>query len=390
MPREYAQITPSVIRWAREKAKLTIDQVAEKLGRTPTDIQKWENGEALPTLAQARSAAKLYGRAFAVFYLPSPPDDFEPLRDFRMNQNSNISSKSLLFIRQAQWKAEWLAEFLISEGSQKLDFIGRYDINSPIEDVAFNIMETLDISLSEHRATRSPSKALSLWINKSEYCGINIIRDSSICSDEFRGFVVINDYAPFIFLNSNDSYSSRVFTLVHELVHVWINQQGIIDPIVWNGTSAANAIETFCNRVAQSILINETELIELWDSKKDTISIVKICQDISSSMVISPEMVARCLLDNRRISRNDYQLVRETGIDLWKKHKEKQRESDGMVSPSLMAALKNGYLFSQIVLNAYQTGLISGRDASSLLNFKVNNFSKLSDSIPLRSQYARQ
>jgi Zn-dependent peptidase ImmA (M78 family)/DNA-binding XRE family transcriptional regulator len=385
MPREYAQITPSVVRWARERAKLTIDQVADKLGRPPTDILKWENGEALPTLAQARNAAKLYGRAFAVFYLPTPPDDFEPLRDFRMNQESEISTKSLSFIRHAQWKAEWLADFLESDGSTKLNFVGSYSVNSPVEDVASSIMDTLGISLSEHIATRSHQKALSLWINKTERCGINVLRDSSIKSDEFRGFVIINDYSPFVFLNSNDSYASRIFTLVHELVHIWINQQGIVDPLVFNRVSNASDVEKYCNRVAQAVLIDKIELLKLWDSTKDITSIVKTCQDISNAMVISPEMIARFLMDSKRISRADYQAVREAGIELWKKHKEKQRESEGIVSPSLMAALKNGYLFSHIVLNAYQTGLISGRDASSLLNYKVNNFGKLFDNIPMRS-----
>ncbi len=390
MPREYAQITPSVIRWARERAKLTIDQAADKLGRTITDIQKWENGEAYPTLTQARNAAKLYGRAFAVFYLPAPPEDFEPLRDFRMNKESEISTKSLSFIRHAQWKAEWLAEYLESDGSAKLDFVGSCNTDTPVDDVVSSIMNTLDISLSDHIASKNHQKALSLWINKSERCGINVLRDSSVKSNEFRGFVIINDYAPFVFLNTNDSYASRIFTLVHELVHVWINQQGIVDPLVFNGVSNSNDVERFCNRVAQSVLIDKDEVLKLWDSRKNVTSIVKACQDISKEFVISPEMVARSLLDSKRISSADYQAVRDTGIELWKKHKEKQRESDSIVSPSLIAALKNGYLFSQIVLNAYQTGSLSGRDASSLLNYKVNNFGKLSDNIPLRSNYAQQ
>ena len=74
MNRQEALVTPSVMRWARERARLTLEEAAARIGRPAEEIEAWENDEKRPSLAQARRASEAYKRSRAVFYLPEPPE----------------------------------------------------------------------------------------------------------------------------------------------------------------------------------------------------------------------------------------------------------------------------------------------------------------------------
>lgn len=47
--------------------------------------------------------------------------------------------------------------------------------------------------------------------------------------DEFRGLVLRDQYAPVVFLNDADTKSTGILTLAHELVHVWLERDGVFN-----------------------------------------------------------------------------------------------------------------------------------------------------------------
>jgi len=364
------------MKWARERAKLSLDIAAMKIGRDPSVIEAWENGSMLPTISQARKAAEVYKRSLSVFYLPEPPTDFDTLPDFRKNEYKEYSPELALLIRQIQVKVEWLHEYLKEEGVRELSFIGKTDYKAVPHLVANDIRSTLGVTREAQKRCRDNSAALKLWIDAAESVGINIIRKGGIQSSEVRGLLITDKYAPFIFLNSNDSNAGRQFTLLHELAHLWINQPGLSDPFgnFRRNVTIEDQIEIFCNQVANCILVDIKDVLSQWNTLKSSYSFEKCISLIAKTYSVSEEVIARNLLDEEQIEQYEYNIIRGNCIRNWELHKEKQKDQSGYQPHSQRMSQENGYRYSKLVVDAYSRGKISGRDASTLLHVKVNNF----------------
>ena len=384
--RSEALITPSVIKWAREKAKLSIEEAASKIRRPPEDIKNWENGSLKPSIAQARNAARVYRRPLAMFYLPEPPSDFSTLRDFRSLPGQELrkySPELTLLIRNTRYRQEWMKEYLVKEGADRLAFVGSSSIKDDPRDVAKSIREIIDISIKEQKKCKTPYDYLLLWLKKSESSGIFVFRQRQIRLKEARGFILSNEIAPFIFINSDDSKAGQLFTLVHELAHLWIDKSGVSN-IESSGSSVdedAKQTEIFCNEVAAQTLLEQNAFKEEWRLQNPDLNIRERIYKTAGIFNVSEEVVARRLLELDVISKSLYSELREYYQKRWRDYKkrEKRRFSKSKGGPSyyVITLSQNGYAFTETVVGAYAGGSISGRDASALLNVKTNNIHKL-------------
>ncbi|MCG8510767.1 MAG: XRE family transcriptional regulator [Rhodospirillales bacterium] len=380
-----ARVTPSVMKWARESAKLDVATAAKKIGRSEDEIEQWERGDAMPSFAQARKASEVYKRSLAVFYLPEPPTEFDTLRDFRQlpqGASREWSPELALLIRQVQARQEWLREYSIEEGIDPVPFIGSATLQTPVADLAKSIRDGLELPLEEQMACNSPREALNLWIDHAEYVGILICRQGGIECEEARGFVLTDEYAPFIYINSNDSYAGRLFTLVHELVHLWINQPGISNLGNLRRLRSEEArIERFCNQVAADTLVDQSMMAGYWSQRDQSEDLRDQVSGVAKRFAVSEEVIARRLLDMNEIAEADYLGLRRFYNERWAEHRRRQRSQDGFVPHGLRMALANGYQFSRTVIGAYKQGRISGRDVSTLLHVKVNNIPALTERV---------
>jgi len=160
-----AKITPKVVIWARETAKMSIEVAATKMGVSKKKLEDWENGISCPTIKQAQKLAKIYRRPFAIFFLPDLPEDFHPLRDFRRKTSTPLQTASVFIIREIQQKQAWMSDNLIENNQTPLSYIGRFSIKDDPTLVAKNILETLEMNPTKY------TKGISLlnhWINKIE------------------------------------------------------------------------------------------------------------------------------------------------------------------------------------------------------------------------------
>ncbi len=387
MARVEALVTPSVMRWARIKARLSLEEASAKIKRSVDEIEAWEEGTARPTIAQARKASEVYKRPLAVFYLPEPPQDFDTLRDFRSLPDADLQAYSpglALLIRHVYYQQAWMRDYLADEGEAPLAFVGSASLAVAPRDVALSILDVLDITPEAQKKCTSRYEALRLWIDKAEAAGIFVFRQAHIAPAEARGFVLSDDLAPFIFVNSADSASAQIFTLAHELAHLWLNQSGIsnLEAPHPSSTGEIDQIEIFCNRVAAEATLEEDAFLEVWHNQRTSSSLDERILSLSGTFKVSEEVVARRLLDSGFIDQAEYLKLRALYQDRWKKQKarkkEKQRASGGGDWYRTMVA-SNGYNFTRTVVSAFVAGVISGRDASSLLNVKVNNIGRLAE-----------
>lgn len=381
-------VTPSVMEWCRKKAGYhEVDIAAKKIGRSVEEILAWENGNLLPTLAQLRKASEVYKRPLSVFFLPKPPSDFSTLQDFRTlpgGKSGEFSPQLALLTRDALRKQKWMSDFLRSEGLNELDFIGTVSLNNNYSDVADKIRTTIRLTSGEIINSKDKQSFFNLFKEKIEASRIFIFQDS-IDLNEARGIAFCDSYAPFIFINSQDSITGRIFSLAHELVHIWLNESGISNMESSGNQTAThqNAVETFCNKAASEILVENTCFVNQINSLSSDKGIEEIIIRLSDSFNVSEEVIARKLLDNGFISSEKYNQLRNFYSLRWQKLIADKKKKTGKGGPSYYVTklAKNGYAFTETVLSAYKNDVISGREISDLLGVKINNLVKLAEKI---------
>jgi Zn-dependent peptidase ImmA (M78 family)/transcriptional regulator with XRE-family HTH domain len=382
-----AYITAKVFKWARESAKMTEEIAASKVAVPIEKFKEWENGNDYPTIRQAQKLAKAYRRPFALFFLPDVPNDFQPLQDFRKAGSKELSTSSIFIIREIQQKQAWIRDVNEESNENKVSFIGKYSIKDNPKIVAQDILNELNINPLNY----SSNNPILEWIDKAESNGVFISRSSFIHprlkldSNEIQGFAIADSYAPFVFINSDDWNAPQLFTLVHELAHLWISETGIsndIEPSIKN-INEYNPIELFCNEVAANALI-PIEFIENLDDKafdhaKEVFKNAKSIGVSSFALLVRAlnlNIISFSVYNNLKhqadIEYNEF-LKREEN----KKLKQKQKEKQGGPDYFLLLLNRNSRLFTQTVLDAFHGGAIEPSLASNLLNVQVNKFPKL-------------
>lgn len=382
-----AFITPNVLKWARESARMTEETAAAKVSVPIDKLKDWEAGTNQPTIRQAQTLAKAYKRPFALFFLPDIPRDFQPLQDFRKSESKALTTSSIFIIREIQQKQAWISDVNSENNEEKLSFVGRFTIDNNPQKVAQDILSTLKINPASYKS-ENPIKE---WIDAAETNGIFISRTSFIHtrlkldSEELQGFAIADPYAPFVFINSDNWNAPQLFTLVHELAHIWIAETGIsneVEPEL-KQKDKLHPVELFCNEVAANALM-PIEIVLSFDtaSFQSSKEVFKAARQLGVS---SFALLVRAL-NLGIISTSAYQkLKREADIDFAeylkkeaiKKAKLRKKEKPGGPNYYLLQSNRNSRLFTQTVLDAFRGGFIEPTLASNLLNVQINKFQKL-------------
>lgn len=378
---EKAHITPSVLKWSRTTARYNLKRAAQATKYSVETIEAWEEGTEVPTVKQAEKLAHLYRRPFALLFLPSPPRDFTPLQDFRSKNRGEFSTALEFILREVQQKQAWARETFEENAETQVPFVGKFTRRSAPEVIAQDIRKTLGIVTSEYNG-----KGLKYWTKKTEESGIFVSLSSfyhtrmKLDSEEVKGFAIADPYAPFIFINSDDWDNSQLFTLVHELAHIWINQSGISVDIHGTlspaGSTQIEPVETFCNQVASLALLPTVELERIVSSKQklDYADVESISRQFNTSTLA----VLYRLKNSNVISVKQFSAWKSESDHRFqlflKREEEATRTSKGGPDYYVMQIRRNGQAFSHLVLDAYRGGQISGVEASNLLNIKINHF----------------
>ena len=384
---ERAFITPEVLKWARETAKMSETDAAAKVSVKSEKITEWESGESQPTVNQAIKLAKSYQRPFAVLFLPEPPTDFQPLQDFRKSGSKELSTAVTFIIREIQKKQSWISQLNQENEELTIPFVGRFSLRDDPKIVAKDILRTLSINPTNYGETNPLKK----WIDQAEQNGIFISRTSFIHTrlkldkEELQGFAIADPYAPFVFINSADWGAPQLFTLVHEIAHIWIAQTGISNNVDIEVKGKLHPVELYCNEVAANALIPE----EVFDRiSPDSFLTSRQVFRIAKMLGVSSFSLIYRALNLKTINLEQYRgLKRQATIEFKeflareKIKKAKQKKNPGGPSPYLLKLNRNSRLFTQIVLDGFNGGRIEPNLASNLLSTKSNKFHKLEERI---------
>lgn len=384
-----AIVTPKIIRWARGRAQVALEEVAKSANVSPEKVTSWEQGESYPTLRQAKKLANKLNIPFGYLYLSDPPEDKAPLPDFRKPHHfpsQSISPELHTLIQDTLRKQEWYREYLLSESEDRLQFVGQYAMSSAPSTVAKSIGEIVEINHDLRRQAHSWSDFLRLIILKSEKAGILVLRTGVVQNnnnrplnpDEFRGFAITDDIAPLVLINSKDAIAAQIFTLAHELAHLWLGKSGIsnydiVGTIV--NEPPNDDIEDYCNKVAAELLVPKESFVDFWNRQNNAFTNLS---QIAREFWVSTTVILRRALDLEIINREQF-------FTYYRQELEKQtdvtaRSSEGGHFYNTFYARHSKKLTEGIV-NATLEGNLLYRDAASLLGVKVSTIQKLADNL---------
>ena len=275
-----AKINPAILRWARNRLQLSEEEVARKIGLKdrPERLHAWEKGETLPTFRQAQELARVLHIPFGYLFLSQPPITTLPISDFRTlpeYQRGVFSPELEDVLNDALRKRDWLRERRIEAGQQPLAFVGRFSPDTPAQAISEDIRSVLGLAIPTAKDAKSREAHLRLLVQHAEHAGIIVLQSGYVSSNthrtlsfkEFRGFALADPYAPLIFINAKDWINGRIFTLAHEMAHLWTGTSGISNPEVALPDKGQHQIEKLCNQVAAELLVPADIFIEKWRSR---------------------------------------------------------------------------------------------------------------------------
>ncbi len=365
-----ALINPELLSWARTSLGLTTATVADELGVSKETYEAWESGDEQMTLAKLRDAARVLKRPLAVFYLPKPPKDFKPLRDFRrphgVAPRETLSPELLLDIRRAHSKRA-IALDLVAEMEVEIPtFDLRASVADDAEIIGQRFRDALAVPPPAKRGWKTDMMAVEAWKVAAEQLGVLVFHATKIRRSEARGFSISveGEPLPIVVIALKEYPAGRIFTLMHELTHLALRATGVCD---WN---EKDSVEAYCNRVAGAILVPKAELEALPEvaaANRQSIWSDESLERISQFFRVSEEVVLRRLVILNRASAAFYRSRRQ----IFEKRYEDAGEHFGRVDHPVKVVRSLGHLYVGLVLDAYRNEAITSADVTDYLGVKL-------------------
>lgn len=365
-------IDPKMIRWAVDRSRLALTDF-------PTMVGDWIDNKKTPTFNQLESFAKKAMVPFGYLFLDKPPVEKLPMPDYRTMRDSGVKSPSpnlLETVQDMQRRQAWMREYLVEEGHTALPYVGSESLDSSIANTVGSIRRWLKLESDWATAQKTWEDAVRLLVQHIESAGILVFingvvgnsTNRSLDPDEFRGFVLCDTICPLIFVNGADAKAAQMFTLVHELAHIWIGEDAIVNlPMLQPGTQD---IEKFCNRVAAEFLVPEQKLRSLWPSAEDKIHPFPW---LANRFKASPVVVARRAKDLRLITADTFFEFYNAYMDKVKRQNKEKRSGANFY---LTQNARLGRRFGRAVIAAAESGRMTYQQAYDLTRLYGSTYDK--------------
>ena len=374
-------VSERVLRWAlyRSNNPEAVEQKFPKLA-------EWLQDQSQPTLRQLEAFARATSTPFGSLFLFEPPEDRLPIPHFRTLGDEPLQRPSpdlLDTVHTMERRQAWMREHLIELSAEPLAYVRSAQPTDEAETVANKMREAL--SLAEGWAARQPSwtEALRLLQNKMEAAGILVVVNGVVGNnthrklnlEEFRGFVLVDEFAPLVFVNGADFKAAQMFTLAHELAHLWFGSSAAFDLRALQ--PANDKIEQACNSAAAEFLVPAIELHEFWPHVSED---ANRFQAISRQFKISEIVAARRALDLGFISKDEF-------FDFYEVYRARQRRVDDQ-KPEGGDFYRNqnfrlGRRFGETVIRAAREGELLYREAYQLTGLYGRTFEQYAETLGL-------
>ena len=373
-------VNPELLRWARERAGLSIDDVAARLKKQSEAIEAWESGETAPTYRQLEKLAyELYKRPLAVFFFASPPSEDDPKSEFRTlpeNELDTLEPDTLYAIREARAMQESLKSLTGGIGpAERKVFVDIDPREYPdLVSLAQGVRAYLGIDLQEQISWRSTRDAFTRWRTVVQKNGVFVFK-RSLKQRDVSGFCLIDSEFPVILINNSTAESRQVFSLFHELAHILHSVSGltkVLDPDLSRLPPGARRIEMACNSFTAQFLVpdNHFDRQLAVDGATSEEELARLA-DLYS---VSREVILRKLLDRGMVEQQFY----ESKAREWARQYGQGREREGGNYYATQAAYL-GDAFLQLAFSKYYSGQCTLQELATHVKMKARNVQRLEE-----------
>ena len=374
-----AHVTPELLVWARTKAKLSQEVLAHKFVDKDR-IAAWEKGDQIPTFPQAEEFAKRCHVPFLTLFLTNPPANEIPLTDLRTVKDAGRKKLSANFhdvINDAIVRQDWYREEFQTARPRIL--AKQFTLDSDVVEVAEYIRRVLWINNDLLAECKDWKEYLERLAQNAENAGVLVLRSGIVRNstrrklsiDEFRGFALIDDVAPLIFVNTNDTTTAQIFTLIHEIVHICVGLEGISNPDPTKAIEGIrNQTEAFCNKVAAEVLVPKQKFLRDWQSgNTNAVNLKRIVRFYKVSNMVA----LRRAFDLGKIPKEFFFRSVQNDYARFMKLKEKEEERASSGGPELFLLLpaRNSRKFTDSIFVALQGGKIAYTEAARMLGLTI-------------------
>jgi Zn-dependent peptidase ImmA (M78 family)/transcriptional regulator with XRE-family HTH domain len=362
----HVEVKPELLRWACERAGFASEELADRIPQLPA----WEGGEVKPTLKQIERFARTVHVPVGYLFLQEPPVERVPIPDFRTVGNEYIDHPSpdlLETIYLCQQRQEWYRDYARSMRETACPFVGTAKLDHDVTTIAASIRQALGFDIQARGQVRTWEEALRQFIEQADHSGILVMVNGVVGSnnrrkldpDEFRGFALSDDLAPLVFINGSDTKSAQMFTLAHELAHIWLGESGLsdVEPV----SSPSNKVEIWCNRVAAESLV---PLVALQKEYQETNDLAGEVERLARYFKVSTLVILRRIHDAGHLPQNELWTAYEEELE---RLKTISRGSGGNFY--LTQAARVSRRFPKALVVSTLEGQTLHRDAFRLLGF---------------------
>ena len=366
-------VRSEMLRWACERAGYDVRDLAPRFPHLP----EWERGERQPTFKQLEAFARATHTPFGFLFLPEPPREPLPIPDFRTvkDRPARPSPDLLDTIYAMQRRQDWLREERIEGEADPLEFVGNARLNDDPTAVGQEMRRT--VGLDDGWASEVPSwqEAVSELRRRTEGLGVMAVINGIVGNnthrkldvDEFRGFALTDRHAPLIFVNGADAKSAQMFTLAHELAHVWLGPEGEGISGFEGLFPGDSRIEKFCDQAAAEFLVPGRELRERW---RDVRNAPDAFERVARYFKVSPIVAGRRAMDLRLVNR-------DTFFDFYNAYTKRERRQALATSGGDFYNNQNtrvGAAFATRVIRAAMGGRLTFKEAYDLTGLRGGAF----------------
>ena len=362
---ERVTVSPELLEWARQRSGLDFDELARRFPK----LNAWELGEQQPTLKQLESFAHATHTPIGFLFLPQPPEEHIPLPDYRTLGDRGVQRPSadlLDTVYQCQQRQDWYRDFALLNHEAPVEFVGSLTTAGSAEYAADAIRTALRFGVGERGSTRTD--ALRTLIDRAEALGILIMVSGVVGSNthrkldprEFRGFALADPLAPLVFVNGTDTKAAQIFTLLHELAHLWLGDTAL-DNADMAGSPTVE-VERWCNHVAAEVLL------PLSSVPNDLAPDVESLEHMARRFKVSTLVVLRRMYDARRLSWDEYRTAYDAEFERVMEILGRRAAGGGNFFNTQPARVSRR--FARAIVSSTLEGQTLYRDAMQLLGFK--------------------
>lgn len=309
-------VNPALYAWAIGRARSSSLALATRFPR----LAEWESGRSTPTLKQLEAFAAATHAPIGFFFLPAPPVEVVPIPDFRTIRGAPVTDPSanlLDTIYVCEQRQEWYRDFARGEGADPLAFVGSTPVGADVVDTGATIRETIGFDLAARANAATWQDALRQFVGQAENTGILVMISGVVLNnthrkletDEFRGFAIADPLAPVVFVNGSDTKSGQMFTLGHELAHIWAGQSALSNPQARDLDDGT--VEKWCNAVAAELLVPLVAMRAAFDRHADLHAEV---QRLARHFKVSTLVILRRAHDIGALDRGEFWSAYDTEV----------------------------------------------------------------------------